>query len=426
MKFDLNHQKLQLKNGAQIYFVSIPYAQTVTTMAIVNAGPRYDPPQKIGLSHLIEHIKLRNTDPWKNGTSLSYQIEEVGSSPSGFTYFETNKYWINLIPEYSPQGVEFLCRILNAGKYGDAIVEKEKKTVLEELRIIESNSNKKIWEVWTEHIFRGTDLGNGYIGDSSTLQRIDKNDVSSFTDTWYTSNRTTFIVTGNISAATRKKIVLLVETAMNHRVNKIISNSGKLNKIPSKDPIRVEKSSTKTLTVVMGFRTVSVIQSDQAVFKLIQSYLNGGLRSRLGQKLILGGLVYFVNSFVYHLSDTGYFSILFTSLPSNLNTILKVIYKEIGELKDGNIDQQRLESAKRYTIFQQRLQLDSPQGVANFYARQCPYSNDHILNPQEEDAQISQVTQRELCEATKRYFTFEALRIAVVGDVEKSAVSLDF
>lgn len=426
MKFEPIHQNIQLKNGAQIYFVPNPYAQTITTMALVNAGPRYDPPHKTGLSHLIEHIKLRNNYSEKSDKSLLFQIEEVGSSPRGFTYFETNKYWLNLIPEYAPQGVEFLCRILNASKYSDATVEKEKKTVLEELRIIESNPSKKIWEVWTEHIFAGTDLGNGYIGNSTTMQLIDKKDVSSFSDRRYTPACTTFIFAGNISVATRGKISSLIEAKLHSRINKPVKNSGRHNRAFSKDPIRIQKSLTKTLNVIVGFRTVSVIKSDHIVFKLMQSYLNGGLQSRLGQKLILGGLVYFVNSFVYYLSDTGYFSILFTTLPGNLNTILKIIYREIGELKAGNIDNKRLESAKRYAIFQQKLQLDSPQEVANFYARQCPYSNDHVLTPQEEDTLISGVTQQELCSAAKEYFTVGALRIAVVGDIEKSAIIADF
>jgi predicted Zn-dependent peptidase len=150
--------KLKLKSGVTILTVPIPHAQSTTVMALVNAGPRYDPVDKSGLSHLIEHLKIRTKSYNRKSDSLLRRIANVGSTPRGFTYYETNKYWINVVPEYCVLGVTYLCKILNDVNYSYENISTEKHAVLEEMRIIDSNPEKKIWELWSRLIFHNHPL----------------------------------------------------------------------------------------------------------------------------------------------------------------------------------------------------------------------------------------------------------------------------
>ncbi len=423
--FSLRHEETRLQNGAKIVSVPIPYASSVTVMVIVHAGPRFDPIGKTGLSHVIEHIKIQSEWSRKKIEPSLSELEEYGSSLNGFTYFETNKYWLHLVPEFALDGVKYLCQIINRSDCSAEDLAKEKKTIMEEMRIIESNPEKKIWEIWAKHIFQGTPLANDYIGDEANLQHIENQDVSNFINQFYRPERITFLFCGNVSNKFLKSASDYINIGLTER-NQLTPANDSLLALENNDVISVHKTSTKTLHVMVGFRTVPRGEKMQYTFEVIQSYLNGGYQSIFAEKLRTSGLVYFTYLFVVHLSDAGYFSISFTALPNNLNTVLKVIYDALNNLKDGNINEQRLEKAKNYTIFHQILQLDGTKAIADYFARQIPYSNNVLIDPQQEEAMTKKVTSSDVHQAAKKYFSKEALRIAIVGNVENQTISLDF
>src|SRR5260221_857472 len=85
----LKHTITTLKSGLTVITVPMPAVESVTVLALVNAGSRYEKPEWWGISHFLEHMVFKGTEQYPDAQSLSAAVDAVGAK---FNAFNSKEY----------------------------------------------------------------------------------------------------------------------------------------------------------------------------------------------------------------------------------------------------------------------------------------------------------------------------------------------
>lgn len=188
----------KLADGSKLAVVALPRTIAATTMVLVKAGPRYDPIDKTGLSHFVEHMLSRGSKKWPTKTALTSTLERRGASDFAFSYHETNYYWIRSSGNDIKLVIESLADRIHHPTLREGDIAQEKNVVKEELKILRSNPEKLIWELWPETIWQGTPLGRPYLGSETEIDSFSREDIQAFRERYYRPERIVYVVSGDI------------------------------------------------------------------------------------------------------------------------------------------------------------------------------------------------------------------------------------
>ncbi len=409
-----------LHNGSKLIVVSIPQSLSITLMAISQSGPVFDPTNKTGLSHLIEHLLFKGTIKYPNSEILSKNLEKYGATSAAFSYHETNAYWIKIHKKYLNTAIEILTQQIQNSLFRVDDIEYEKNIIQEELSLVNSNPSLLIWELWAQTIWEGNQLGRIYTGKKEEINSLTQKDVLDFFETHYTAPNTIFVVSGDIDLNKAKQS--LSEKLNNY--SRQIKNQPPSIKIKNRNSIKIINQEADSLTVMYGFLTTNRFDKDSYILELIEYILGQGQGSYLNQSIANQGLTYSIYTSTKHLSNTGYFSINFTSRKSNLNTILRIINEQINIIKNGGMSNSELERAKGYYIGQLTINNDTTDSLASWVGYQAIYGTKKILSINDKQKIISKINQKDIVRVANKYLNKNKSFISAIGPITEKDIKI--
>lgn len=409
-----------LRNGSKLIVVSIPQSLSITLMAISQSGPVFDPTNKTGLSHLIEHLLFKGTIKYPNSEILSKNLEKYGATSAAFSYHETNAYWIKIHKKYLNTAIEILTQQIQNSLFRVDDIEYEKNIIQEELSLVNSNPSLLIWELWAQTIWEGNQLGRIYTGKKEEINSLTQKDVLDFFETHYTAPNTIFVVSGDIDLNKAKQS--LSEKLNNY--SRQIKNQPPSIKIKNRNSIKIINQEADSLTVMYGFLTTNRFDKDSYILELIEYILGQGQGSYLNQSIANQGLTYSIYTSTKHLSNTGYFSINFTSRKSNLNTILRIINEQINIIKNGGMSNSELERAKGYYIGQLTINNDTTDSLASWVGYQAIYGTKKILSINDKQKIISKINQKDIVRVANKYLNKNKSFISAIGPITEKDIKI--
>jgi len=86
------YKKTTLKNGLRILTVPVKGTKTVTVLALVGTGSKYETKEINGLSHFLEHMLLKGTKKRPSTLKLIEPLDKIGGQYNAFTGQETTGY----------------------------------------------------------------------------------------------------------------------------------------------------------------------------------------------------------------------------------------------------------------------------------------------------------------------------------------------
>jgi len=414
---------IDLINGSRLAVVNIPQSLVVTTMALVKAGPRYDPLDKTGLSHFTEHILLKGSKKWPTRFEMTSALEKRGASDYSFTYYEANTYWAKSVVSDLDLAIESIVDRLENPLLKEEDIETEKGVVREERQILDSNPDKLIWELWSETIWRGTSLGRYYIGGIDEINSFTQKDVSLFKDKFYLPQRTIYTVCGNVEPE-RTVTIFNKFLKKNKELRRITLEKDRLSLISAKKNIKLIKKKTENVNIAIGFPTIPFGHEDGFVLDLVASLLAGGMSSRLRQKIMEAGLTYAVNAYTQYLSDTGYLVVILTTGKQNLNSVLGIIKSEFSDLSNNLMNDGELDIAKGYLIGNLSVNMETTYDWAKWYAGQLLYTPLDIKSPEMEVEKILQINPSTVQKAAKKYLNPGNIYLSAIGDIQEKEIKM--
>ena len=127
----------RLPNGLPILTVPMMGTASVTVLAMVNIGSRYETKSEQGMSHLLEHMLFKGSAKWPTAKDIAQTLDSVGADYNAFTAKDQTGYYVKVAHEHLPLAIDIVADMIWRPKLDAAELNCEKKVILE------TNKNRK-------------------------------------------------------------------------------------------------------------------------------------------------------------------------------------------------------------------------------------------------------------------------------------------
>ena len=351
--------------------ICAPSATDVVYCGIaVDAGTRDELPDENGLAHFCEHLTFKGTHRRRSWHILN-RMESVGGDLNAYTGKEETIYYTAFLKEHFARAVDLLADIVLGSTYPQTEMNKEVEVVIDEIESYNDSPSELIFDDFENLIFCGHPLGRNILGEAGCLRGFRSEDIQRFARRLYRPDRMVFFVYGRIEPAhaCREITKALKRVASSlpegHPFQTLLQtdasparpdrNDAGRTAVPEYRPQTVTlHKDTHQAHVMLGARAYNAYDDKRTALYLLNNILGGpGMNSRLNVALReRRGLVYNVESNLTSYTDTGAFCIYFGTDPEDVDTCLKLTYKELKRMRDMKMTSSQLAAAKKQLIGQ--------------------------------------------------------------------------
>ena len=349
-----------LSNGLRI--IHEPSSSKVAYCGFaVDAGTRDEAENEQGMAHFVEHLIFKGTRKRKAWHILN-RMENVGGDLNAYTNKEETVIYSAFLTEHFGRALELLADIVFHSTFPQNEIEKETEVIIDEIQSYEDTPSELIFDDFEDMIFRNHPLGRNILGRPDLLKKFRSEDAMAFTSRFYQPSNMVFFVLGDFNF---QKIVRQVEKLLVDLPLVTVENQRTFPPLYVPEQLVVHKE-THQAHVMIGSRGYNAYDDKRTALYLLNNILGGpGMNSRLNVSLReRRGLVYTVESNLTSYTDTGAFCIYFGTDPEDVDTCLKLTYKELKRMRDVKMTSSQLMAAKKQLIGQIGVASDNNENNA--------------------------------------------------------------
>ena len=349
-----------LSNGLRI--IHEPSSSKVAYCGFaVDAGTRDEAENEQGIAHFVEHLIFKGTRKRKAWHILN-RMENVGGDLNAYTNKEETVIYSAFLTEHFGRALELLADIVFHSTFPQNEIEKETEVIIDEIQSYEDTPSELIFDDFEDMIFRNHPLGRNILGRPDLLKKFRSEDAMAFTSRFYQPSNMVFFVLGDFNF---QKIVRQVEKLLVDLPLVTVENQRTIPPLYVPEQLVVHKE-THQAHVMVGSRGYNAYDDKRTALYLLNNILGGpGMNSRLNVSLReRRGLVYTVESNLTSYTDTGAFCIYFGTDPEDVDTCLKLTYKELKRMRDVKMTSSQLMAAKKQLIGQIGVASDNNENNA--------------------------------------------------------------
>ena len=349
-----------LSNGLRI--IHEPSSSKVAYCGFaVDAGTRDEAENEQGMAHFVEHLIFKGTRKRKAWHILN-RMENVGGDLNAYTNKEETVIYSAFLTEHFGRALELLADIVFHSTFPQNEIEKETEVIIDEIQSYEDTPSELIFDDFEDMIFRNHPLGRNILGRPDLLKKFRSEDAMAFTSRFYQPSNKVFFVLGDFNF---QKIVRQVEKLLVDLPLVTVENQRTIPPLYVPEQLVVHKE-THQAHVMIGSRGYNAYDDKRTALYLLNNILGGpGMNSRLNVSLReRRGLVYTVESNLTSYTDTGAFCIYFGTDPEDVDTCLKLTYKELKRMRDVKMTSSQLMAAKKQLIGQIGVASDNNENNA--------------------------------------------------------------
>ena len=400
----MQYNEYTLPNGLRI--IHEPTLSKVSYCGFaIDAGTRDEAENEQGMAHFVEHLIFKGTEKRKAWHILN-RMENVGGDLNAYTNKEETVVYAAFLTEHLERALELLGDIVFHSTFPQHEIEKETEVIIDEIQSYEDNPSELIFDDFEDMIFRNHPLGRNILGKPDLLRSFRTEDVLSFTRRFYQPGNMVFFVQGQYDF---KKIVRLAEKHLADVPAVTVDNQRVPPPLYVPERLVVPKD-THQAHVMIGSRGYNAYDDKRTALYLLNNILGDpGMNSKLNVSLReRRGLVYNVESNLTSYTDTGAFCIYFGTDIEDMDTCLKLTYKELKRMRDVKMTSSQLAAAKKQLIGQIGVASDNFEnnalGMAKTYLHYHKYESSEVVFKR-----IETLTAEQLMEVANEMFAEEYL-----------------
>lgn len=400
----MNYNIHTLPNGLRII-----HAPSLTKVAYcgfaVDAGTRDEKENEQGMAHFVEHLIFKGTQKRKAWHILN-RMENVGGDLNAYTNKEETVVYSAFLTEHFSRALELLTDIVFHSTFPQHEINKEVEVIIDEIQSYEDTPSELIFDDFEDLIFKGHPLGRKILGNPAQLKSFTSRDALSFVSRYYKPTNMVLFVQANMDF---KKVVKEAE--------KILADIpfAETNNLRTPPPIyiptRIElDKDTHQAHVMIGSRGYNAYDNKRTALYFLNNMLGGpGMNSRLNVSLReRRGLVYNVESNLTSYTDTGAFCIYFGTDIDDVDTCMRLTYKELKKLRDNKLTTSQLMAAKKQLIGQIGVASDNFENNALDMGKTFLHYN-KFESPESVFRRIESLTSEQLLEVANEMFDEDRL-----------------
>jgi predicted Zn-dependent peptidase len=327
--------------GIRLVTETMADVHSVAVAFWVGTGSRDEPGELAGASHFLEHLLFKGTER-RSAASIAEELDEVGGDCNAFTTKEYTTFYVRLLSEHLPLGLDILSDIMWAPALRADDIEAERTVILDEILMHADEPADLAGERWQEALFPGHSLGRDTLGTASSVQRITRDDIRAFCDLHYRPSNMVVSVAGDCAHDAVAHDIEQRFTGARGGVAPARSAPG-----PETVALDVVRRATEQAHLVYGMRSVSRFDERRWALSVLNHVLGGGLSSRLFQKVReQRGLAYSVWSERAAYQDSGSLAVVVGTAPEHVDEVLRIVQAELELLASEGITERELAVAK--------------------------------------------------------------------------------
>jgi len=346
--------KKKLKNGITI--VMEKRELPVVSVSISNPfGGAFEKSEEKGIAHFIEHLVFTGTKT-RTHEDISREIEKKGGILNAFTANEVTSFWFKLPSEHLFSGLDIIVDIIKNPKFDEKKFEKEKKVIIEEIKMYHDMPQKHVFDKIEENLYEKP-FGEGIIGSEKTISSMDRDFVFDYYREHYSPENYVVTIVGN---ADFDEICKYIEKQFE-------LGKKKLNEIEIRKRNREsveERAGIDQAHFVFAVHAPLANEFEHYVLEVLDAYLASGMSSKLFLKIREEkGLAYAVRSSLNTERNYSYYSIYVGTTKDKVDEVKKDILDEFKAIE--KMSEKNLKEAKEQLIGLKRLAREDSSGVMN-------------------------------------------------------------
>jgi len=412
------YKKITLPNGLRVVMVPAQNTDTVTVLALVGTGSKYETKEISGISHFLEHLQLKGTKNRPSQMDIFSLIDGLGGASNAFTSQEYTGYYVKAQSAKFEVIFDLVSDIfLNATLPAEEI-EKERGTIIEEINMYRDHPMRHIWTVWGGALYGDQPAGWDIAGTEETVKKISREQLVAYRHSNYAAQNTIVCISGNFDEANARD---LAKKYFGDFATKPPAQKANVAEVQDAPNVLIYKKDTNQTQIAIGVRAFNLSYPNRYALELLETVLGGMWSSRLMEEVrFKRGLVYDVHTELAMDPDTGSLAATANLDSSRLDEGIKVILEEFKKIRDKEITALELQKAKDNYIGRSSIVLESSHSKGIFYAEQ-ELLEDKVLEPEEIYEKIKAVTVQDVQEAANEIFRREKLNLAVIGPYDDKA-----
>jgi predicted Zn-dependent peptidase len=289
-------------------------------------------------------------------------------------------------------------------------IEREKKVILEEIKMVEDTPDDLVHELFTQHFWEGHALGRPILGSKETVEALSADWLRGYFRGAYVAPNMIISAAGNLQHEQVRDLVT--------RAFESLPASGEQ---LTEDPPRVVPqviTRTKDLEqshVCLGTNSYPQRHEDRYVSYILNTLLGGSMSSRLFQNVReKRGLAYAVFSGLSAYRDAGNITIYAGCANEAVGEVIDLCVEELRGLKRTPVPDAELRRAKDHLKGSLMLSLENTASRMSHLARQEIYFDRHF-GLDETLAGVERVTPDDLQRVARDLFANGSLAATVLG-----------
>ncbi len=424
MSKKIKYHKVILKNGLTVVNISGFSTKATTISAYIRAGCRFDPKNRPGLSHFVEHMAFNGTKSYPSPQKVAQAIEQFGGWHDAFTWVEHQKHTVRLPVSEFETGLKLLLETIFYPLVKRVEVEKEKGIIKEEILRNKADPQRAAWDyAWFPLFFQGTDLARPYSGTQENVQGITELDVKMFMSSYYVPSRIVLFVAGDLNTKyVNEKTEKYTYRIHNGRKSEL-SIRNLVPKVKKNTLLYSDKSYYQT-SLTIGVKTVPFSSSIKPIYDILHEMLVGYFGTPLIQELRdKGGLIYTWNSFHDNLSDIGYLAINLSAAHENINKVISIVLKEFKRFAKGKFSKREVEMAKNHLIGKTLTNIETGLNYVDWYGLQELLNPSNVLDIQQTLNIYRNINMDQISDVAKKSFLNNNVFIGAIGPEDQFSLS---
>ena len=401
-----------LPNGLTVLSEHMPGVRSVSFGAWVRAASVHESRERMGVSHLLEHMVFKGTER-RSAKQIALELEALGGSLDAYTSREHTVYQARVLDEHLQQAADVIADIVFRPTLRSSDLALERKVVLEEIAMVEDTPDDLVFELHNEVLWGAHPYGHSILGTRDTVKHLGVRALRDLHERAYHPPQLVVAASGNVSHDA------LLEALQRTGWTDVPRGEDALLVTPSATSAtptvrHVEREGTQT-HLVLGSPSLRYADPRRYALVMLSMLLGGGMSSRLFQRIREElGLAYSIYTFQQFYADTGMHGVYVATSPESARPAFEAIREELAKVADAGLPLDEVEMGKSQLKGQMTLSLESVS-ARMYRAAAVELYGEPYRTLDETLALVNAVTADEIAELGRQFFAPDRQTVLSLG-----------
>jgi predicted Zn-dependent peptidase len=399
-----------LDNGLRLLTEEMTQVRSISIGVWLTRGSRHETAERSGIAHFVEHMLFKGTAS-RSAEDIAQAIDSIGGQLDAFTAKEYASYYIKVLDEHLPLAIDILSDIVRNPAFSPEDIEREKKVVLEEIKMVEDTPDDLVHELFTQGFWEDHPLGRPILGTKETVEALNAELLRDYFQNAYTPRNLIVSAVGNLQHAHVRELVEEKFGSLRQCGEPLEEQAPRV--VPK---ILVRNKELEQSHICIGASSYPQNHDDRYSSYVLNTLLGGSMSSRLFQNVReKRGLAYAVFSGLSAYRDAGSFTIYAGCSNEAVGEVIDLVVEELRGVKHP-VPAAELQRSKDHLKGSLMLSLENTASRMSHLARQEIYF-DRQFGLDETLQGIERVTPDDVQRVAGELFQEGSLAATVLGNV---------